>query len=172
MQILALIVLSFYHFEGSFHFWALLLGLVLRRFSTSSSLMSFSPFSCFLWLLSLLVVFFFFFFFFFCSLFTGASHGSFLSSVCDVFGCCFLLLLLLLFFAGPSSTQIFAYWFCSHQFAELGSIHCLAFSAWACSLAFLCLAILFLTICSAVFLLFFVFFFFFDILICFSKTCV
>ena len=56
MQILSLIVLSFYHFEGSFHFWALLWGLVLRRFSTSSSLMSFSPFSCFLWLLSLLVV--------------------------------------------------------------------------------------------------------------------
>ena len=55
------------------------------------------------------------------------------------------------FFAGPSSTQLFPYWFCSHQFAEIGSIHCLAFSAWACSLASLCLAILFLTICSAVF---------------------
>ena len=48
-----------FHFEGSFHFWALLLGLVLRRFSTSSSLMSFSPLSCFLWLLSLLGGFFF-----------------------------------------------------------------------------------------------------------------
>ena len=38
-------------------------GLVLRPFSTCSSLMSFSPFSCFLWLLSLLVAPFFSVFF-------------------------------------------------------------------------------------------------------------
>ena len=59
-----------------------------------------------------------------------------------------------LFFCFLSSTQLFAYWFCSHQFAELGSIHCLAFSPRACSLAFLCLAILFLAICRTVFFLF------------------
>ena len=51
------VFLSFYHFGGSFHFWALLRGLVLRPFSTCASLMSFSPFACFLWLLSLLVAF-------------------------------------------------------------------------------------------------------------------
>ena len=44
VQTFALVVLSFYHFEGSFHFWALLWGLVLRPFSTCSSLMSFSLF--------------------------------------------------------------------------------------------------------------------------------
>ena len=52
MQILALVVLSFYHFEGSFFFFfffrAHLWGLVLRPFSTCSSLMSFSPFFTFL----------------------------------------------------------------------------------------------------------------------------
>ena len=53
-------------------------------------------------------------------------------------------------FCWVCSTQLFPYWFCSHQFAELGSIHCLAFSARACSLA-LCLAILFLAIRRAVF---------------------
>ena len=47
------------------------------------------------------------------------------------------------FFAGLSSTQLLPYWFCSHQFAELGSIHCLAFSARACSLAFVSIAGLF-----------------------------
>ena len=70
MQILTLVVLSFCHFEGSFHFWGHLWGLVLRPFSTCSSLMSFSPFSCFLWLLSLLVASFF------CSLLSRASWGS------------------------------------------------------------------------------------------------
>ena len=40
IQILASVVLSFYHFEGSFHFWVLSWGLVLRPFSTCSSLMS------------------------------------------------------------------------------------------------------------------------------------
>ena len=54
------------------------------------------------------------------------------------------------FFAGPSSIQLFPYWFYSHQFAELGSIHRLAFSARACSLAFLCWAVLFLAISRAV----------------------
>ena len=54
-------------FWGFFHFWALLWGLVLRPFSTCSSLMSFSPFSRFLWLLSLLVASFF------CSLLSRAS---------------------------------------------------------------------------------------------------
>ena len=69
----------FYHFEGSFHFWALLCvcvwggawgwgrGLVLRPVSTLSSLMSFSPCSCFLWLLCFLVASFF------CSLLSKAS---------------------------------------------------------------------------------------------------
>ena len=46
--------------------------------------------------------------------------------------------------------QLFPYWFYSHQFAELRSIHRLAFLARACSLAFLCLAILFLAISRAV----------------------
>ena len=60
VQILALVLLLFfYHFEGSFHFWALSWGLVLRPFFTCSCLMSFSPFSCFFWLLSLLVASFF-----------------------------------------------------------------------------------------------------------------
>ena len=55
-----------------------------RPFSTCSSLMSFSPFSCFLWLLPLLVASFF------CSFLSKAPYGSFLSSVCDffVFCCC------------------------------------------------------------------------------------
>ena len=60
IQILSLVVLSFYHFEGSFQFWVLSWGLVLRPFSACSVLMSFSSFSCFLWLLSLLVSFFLF----------------------------------------------------------------------------------------------------------------
>ena len=55
-----------------------------RPFSTCSPLMSFSPFSCFLWLLPLLVASFF------CSFLSKAPYGSFLSSVCDffVFCCC------------------------------------------------------------------------------------
>ena len=70
IQILDLVVLSFHHFEGSFHFWEHLWGLVLRPFSTWSSLLSFTPFSCFLRLPSLLVASFF------CSLFSRASLGS------------------------------------------------------------------------------------------------
>ena len=66
--------------------------------------------------------------------------------------CCFLL--------GRLPPSSFLYWFCSQQFPELGSIHFFAFSARACSLAFLCLAILFLLICRAVF----------DLLIFFSKS--
>ena len=65
IQILALVVLSFYHFEGSFHFWALLWGLVLRPFSTCASLMSFSPLCMFLGA-SFSSGCFFFSFFFFC----------------------------------------------------------------------------------------------------------
>ena len=98
-----------------------------RPFSTCSSLMSFSPFSCFLWLLSLLVACFF--------LFSLGRHRAPFSLVCATFtyfGFCFSF-----FFCGPSSTQLFPYWFCSHQFAELGSIQCLAFSHRAYSLAFL-----------------------------------
>ena len=100
-------------------------GLVLRPFSTCSSLMSFSPFSRFLWLLSLLVASF---------LFSLECHRAPFS-----------------LFAGLSSTQLFPYWFCSHQFAELGAIHCLAFSPRACSFAFLSFVILFLAICRAFF---------------------
>ena len=139
MQILALVLLSFDHFEGSFHFWALLWGLVLRPFSTCTSLMSFSPFSRFLWLLSLLVATSFFLFFF---------------SVLFCLGLLSLFRVRHFRFVFLSSTQIFAYWFCSHQVAEHGSIHCLAFSARACSLAFLCLAILFLAICRVAFLIY------------------
>ena len=147
MQILALVVLSFYHFEGSFHFWAHLWGLVLRPFSTCSSLMSFSLFFTFL-VASFSSGCFFFFFFsffsfsFFCSLLSRASYGSFLSSVCEFFVvfCCWAVF-------HPALSLLV----CSHQFAELGSSHCLAFSARACSLAFLFLAILSLAICWAVF---------------------
>ena len=128
---MALVVLSFYHFEGSFHFWALFGALVPRPFATCSSLM----------LLFLLVAFFLSFLFM-------------LSSPYSVVGLlslsCGRRFFFFFFFAGPSSTQLFNYWFCCHQFAELGSIHCLAFSARACYLAFPCLAILFLEICRAV----------------------
>ena len=142
MQIVALVVLSFYYFEGSFHFWALFGELVPRPFSTCSSLMSFSPFSRFLSLLSLLVAAFFLLPSLYgvvglLSLFCGRRFR------CCCFWCIFV-------FVGPSSTQLFPYWFCSHQFAELGSIYCLAFTARACYLAFPCLAILFLAICRAV----------------------
>ena len=89
LQILALVVLSFYHFEDSFHFWALLWGLVLRPFSTCSSLMSFSPFSCFLWLLSLLVA--------------SSSFSILFSLGCRSFVCDFFSF----FFPGPYSTQLF-----------------------------------------------------------------
>ena len=140
MEILASVVLSFYHFGGSFHFWALLWGLVLRPFSTCSSLMSFCPF--FTFLMASFSSGCYFFSFFSPSVLFSLGQGSFLSSVCDFF---------VLFFCFLSSTQLFAYWFCSHQFAEHGSIHCLAFSARACSLAFLSSAILFLAICRAVF---------------------
>ena len=157
IQILALVVLSFYHFEGSFHFWALLWGFVLKPFSTCASLMSFSPFCMFLVasfssgcfkkkkkkknLLS-----------------RGRRRDPFLC-VCDLFVfllflfCLFVVFLfLLLFFGvfffflvwlkkitiilGRIQSISFLYWFCSQQFAELGSILFLAFSARACSLAF------------------------------------
>ena len=139
--------LGMYHFDGSFHFWALLWGLVLRSFSTCSSLLSFSHFSLFLWLLYLLVAFFLF------SLSLGRRRAPF-PLLCATFSffCLFFFCCCCCFVAGPSSTQLFAYWFCSHQFAELGSIHCLAFSARAYSLAFPCLAILFLAICRAVYI--------------------
>ena len=100
IQILALVVLSFYHFEGSFHFWVLSWRLVLRPFSACSVLMSFSPFSCFLWLLFLLVAFFFFFlssFFLFLYLFSlGRRRASF-----------FCVRLFRFFFSVPYSTQLF-----------------------------------------------------------------
>ena len=86
---------------------------------------------------------------YFCFLFSLGLHRAPFSLLCATFLCVFFFFFF--FFAGPSSTQLFLYWFCSHQFAELGSIHCLAFTARACSLAFLCLAILFLAICRAVF---------------------
>ena len=45
----------------------------------------------------------------------------------------------------------------SGEFAELESVHLLAFSSWACSLAFLSSVSPFLTICRAVFIYFFFF---------------
>ena len=47
----------------------------------------------------------------------------------------------------PSS---FLEWLSSEQFAELRSVHMLAFSAWARSLAYLYLGVPFLAICRAV----------------------
>ena len=61
------------------------------------SVMWFSPFSCFLWLLSLLVAFFFYSF---CSLLSRASWGSVLFA-CDFFGG-----FLVAVFPGPYSTQL------------------------------------------------------------------
>ena len=154
IQILALVVLSFYHFEGSFHFWALLWGLVLKPFSTCASLMSFSPFCMFLvasfssgcfkkkkifslggavGILFCVCVRPFRFFFAFFVLFV----------CCCFFG--FFVVVFLVFFGlvkkkkkilGRIQSISFLYWFCSQQFAELGSILFLAFSARACSLAF------------------------------------
>ena len=83
IQILALVVLSFYHFEGSFHFWALLWGLVLKPFSTCASLMSFSPFCMFL-VASFSSGCFFFFFFFFLIFSLGCAVGI-LFCVCPTF---------------------------------------------------------------------------------------
>ena len=139
MQILALDVLSFYHFEGSFHFWELLWGLVLRPLSTCSSLMSFSAFSRFLWLLSLLVASFF------CSLLSRASYGSFLS-FCATY-CCFVFVFLIGYLPPSPFLSVLT----SLLSGLDRAIHCLAFSARDCSLAFLCLAILFLAIRGAVF---------------------
>ena len=80
MQILALVVLSFYHFEGSFP-----VGVVLRPFCTCSSFMSFSPFSCFLWLLFLSGCFFF------SVLFSLGRRRAPLSLLCATFSCfCFV----------------------------------------------------------------------------------
>ena len=134
IQILVFVVLSFYHFEGSFHFWALLWGLVLRPFSTCSSVFNgVLPLSCGFFIFWLLL--------FFCSLLSRTSWGSVL--LCATFS--------VFFFLGRIPPSSFLYWFCSQQFAELGSIHFLAFSARACSLACLCLAILFLGICRSLF---------------------
>ena len=55
----------------------------------------------------------------------------------------------------PSS---FLEWLSSEQFAELRSVHLLAFSAWARSLAFLSLGVPFLAICRAVLIYLVVFF--------------
>ena len=83
IQILALVVLSFYHFEGSFHFWALLWGLVLRPFSTCASLMSFSPFCMFIVASFSSGCFFFSFLFYLLS--RVRRRDPFLC-VCDLFG--------------------------------------------------------------------------------------
>ena len=142
IQILALVVLSFYHFEGSFHFWAFLWGLVLRPFSTCSSLMSFSPFSRFLWLLSLLV-----------ASFSFSSSSSVLFSlgrrrapfVClRLFVCVFVFVYWAVFHPALSFTASVL-----SSFQSLDPLTFSAFSARASSLAFLCLAILFLGTCRA-----------------------
>ena len=97
-------VLSFYHFEGSFHFWAILRGLVLRPFSTCSSLMAFSPFSRFLWLLSLLVASSF------CSLLSRVLQGSFLPTVCDFFVFYFLFVFCFVFsWGGGGEVVLFCF---------------------------------------------------------------
>ena len=88
--------------------------------------------------------------FFFSVLFSLGRRRVSFSLLCATFSFFFVFVVV----AWPSSTQLFAYRFCSYQFAEHGSIHCLAFSAKACSLAFLCLAILYLAICRAVFLIY------------------
>ena len=150
IQILALVVLSFYHFEGSFHFWALLWGLVLKPFSTCASLMSFSPFCMFL------VASFSSGCFKKKKISLGGAVGI-LFCVCATFLFCFVLFVCCgVFFCfvffwfffflvwlkkitiilGRIQPISFLYWFCSQQFAELGSILFLAFSARACSLAF------------------------------------
>ena len=103
---------------------------------------SFTPFLCFLWLLSLLVASFF------CSLLCHVRRRRAPFFSVRLFRG---FLFLFLFFLGRIPRSSFLYWFSSQQFAALGSIHFLAFSARACSLAFLCLAILFLGICRAVF---------------------
>ncbi len=66
--------------------------------------------------------------------------GLFLSSECDFFT----------FFAWDIFHPALLEWLFSEQFAELGSVHLLAFSAMARSLDFLSLGVPFLAICSAV----------------------
>ena len=106
IQILALVVLSFYHFGGSFHFWALLWGLVLRPFSTCVSLMPFSPFCMFL------VACFSSGCFFFCCcccccylLSRGRRRAPFCVCVRPFRG--FLVWFFKIFFPGPYSTHLF-----------------------------------------------------------------
>ena len=62
---------------------------------------------------------------------------SFFSSTCDFFT---------LFFLSHLPPSSFLEWLSSEQFAELGSVQLLAFSARACSLAFLSLGVPFLAI--------------------------
>ena len=156
IQILPLVALSFYHFEGSFHFWVLSWGLVLRPFSACSVLMSFSdpPFhvSCgffLFWLLLFSVLF---------SL--GRCRASF-----------FCVRLFRFFFPGPFSTQLF-------PLLVLFSAVCRAWIHWLFSFfspglffGLLVFSDSVLGICRV----FFFFFFFFwgggDILISFSKAC-
>ena len=121
-------------------------GLVLRRFSrTCSSLMSFSPFSCFFSLLSLLVA---------SSFFSSVEVLVRLRSfVCDVFG---FLNFSWTVFHPALSTQLFV-------LSSLKSLDpfTFLFSARACSLAFLCLAILFFKMCRFFSLFLFIYLFLF-----------
>ena len=86
---LGLIVLSFCHFEGSFHFWAHLWGLVLRPFSTCSFFNVVLPFFMFP------VAFFSSGCFFFSVLFSQGRHRAPRSLLCATFVlflflfCCF-----------------------------------------------------------------------------------
>ena len=68
--------------------------------------------------------------------------GLFLSSECDFFT----------FFAWDIFHPALLEWLFSEQFAELGSVHLLAFSARACSLSFLSSVSPFFGICRAVFI--------------------
>ena len=88
---LGLIVLSFCHFEGSFHFWAHLWGLVLRPFSTCSFFNVVLPFFMFP------VAFFSSGCFFFSVLFSQGRHRAPRSLLCATFLFVFVFVLLLLF---------------------------------------------------------------------------
>ena len=104
-QILALVILSFYHFDGSFHFWAHLWGLFLGLYplaihllSTGFSLMLFSPF------FYLACGFFLFWLLLFSVLFTlGRHRAPFSLLLCATFSSFSPHFL----FAGPFSTQLF-----------------------------------------------------------------
>ena len=89
------------------------------------------------------------FFYSFCSPLSRASWGSVL--LLATFSCfCFVLFVFCFCFSWavfhPARSQ---------QFAELGSIDFLAFSARACSLAFLCLAVLCLGTCMTFYFIFY-----------------